>query len=366
MRLGSALKLSPTARHAAASGPSPGSRIPDPESRPIPAVADLTQLFRVLADDTRFRLLRLLDREELTVNELAEITQLAQPRISNHLKILREENLISERRSGSWRHYRLNLDEVSDQYASLQPVLEAAWRDGDRFAADDKRLAEVLAARQPETALAFFDQLAERWDEYRETLFGDAVGREILRAFLPEDLVVADVGTGTGYALHVFGNRAKKLIAIDRSEAMLDLARRKAQNAGLDRVEFRLANVSEEVPLADGEADVITLIQVLHHLEHPSAMIGRLAKALKPGGLLIINDLMEHQELWLCRELQHDWPGFARERIDDWLRAAGLRLSSWDVLPGKPLPNQEGQKLRVPDGFTAVARRQRPEFPSDF
>lgn len=316
---------------------------------------DITRLFRTLSDETRFRLLRLLWREELTVNEIAAITQLAQPRISNHLKILKEEGLIVERRRGSWRHYRVDRDQVGEPVRALWPTLESTWKDDALFGADDKRLRDVLAARESDIEGTFFDQLAERWDEIRGSLFGDALGREVLRTFLPPGMIVADIGTGTGYMLELFGNRCEKLIAIDNSEAMLAAARQKARAAGLKNIEFRHADAAAS-PLAPGEAHVITVIQVLHHIEDPGLVIRSLARGLKPGGSLIISDFIEHQEQWLRTELQHRWSGFSRAQVTGWLGAAGLKLTSWDILPGRAYISAEGQRALVPDGFTAVAR----------
>lgn len=324
--------------------------------RSPPSSRHVTRLFRILSDETRFRLLRLLWREELTVNELSAITQLAQPRISNHLKILREENLIVERREGSWRHYRVETDELTEPARTLWPTLEQAWTDHIDFEADDKRLSEVLANRAQEPRGTFFDALAEQWDDIRASLFGDALARDVLRTFLPPGLVVADIGTGTGYVFQLFGASAGKLIAIDNSEAMLQRAAEKARAAGLENVEFRLAS-AEENPLQPEEADVITLVQVLHHLENPGDVIRKLATGLRPGGRLILSDFLNHNEAWLREELQHRWNGFTREKVIGWLREAGLRPGNFDVLPGSTYISADGTRLPVPDGFLVVGRK---------
>lgn len=326
--------------------------IPSPEEQL--AAREVTRLFRVLSDETRFRLLRLLSREELTVNELARITQLAQPRISNHLKILREEELLIERRDGSWRHYRVDMDQITPTAQSLWPMLESAWDDESQFAGDDKRLSEVMADRSNEPRRSFFDELAGQWDEIRDSLFGDALGREILRIFLPRDLVVADIGTGTGYVLQVFANRVQKLIAIDKSAAMLEVAQAKAEASGLSNVEFRLVDI-EKTSLKPNEADLITMIQVLQHLENPAAALRSIAAGLRPDGSLIVSDFLQHDESWLREQLQHRWSGFSRVKLEEWLAAANLELTSFEVLPGRVYVSPEGHRLRVPDGFTAVA-----------
>jgi ArsR family transcriptional regulator len=325
--------------------------------RPTPTARDLTELFRTLSDETRFRLLRLLSRQELTVNELSTITQLAQPRISNHLKILREEKLIVERRAGSWRHYRVDQDQLPEVVVGCWPLLEGAWKDNDQFAADDKRLGLVMEERNREGVGSFFDQLAHRWDAIRATLFGDAIGRGILQAFIPKGLVVADVGTGTGYMLELFGRRAGRLIAIDHSETMLALAREKVAAAGIDNVDFRLADVQTTSPLAAGEADLVTIVQVLHHLDHPERAVAGLAHGIKPGGMLILSDFVEHQESWLRDQLHHRWLGFTQQKVERWMTEAGLTLESWDVLAGRRFEAEDGEWLTIPDSFIVVGRK---------
>jgi ArsR family transcriptional regulator len=325
--------------------------------KPIPSGRDLAGLFRTLSDETRLRLLRLLSRQELTVNELSTITQLAQPRISNHLKILREDGLIVERRSGSWRHYRVAHEDLAVTVRRWWPLLEESWQGEDAYLADDKRLAQVLDERSRHAGGSFFDELANRWDELRASLFGDAIGRGVLQALLPDGLVVADVGTGTGYMLEIFGARPRRLVAIDHSEAMLGVARQKVQAAGLSNVEYRLADIQNESPLKPGEVDLLTIVQVLHHVEAPERSIALLAPGIRPGGLLIISDFVEHREGWLRSELQHRWLGFPRQKVEAWLREAGLSLTSWDVLPSRRYESEGGESLAIPDSFIAVARR---------
>jgi ubiquinone/menaquinone biosynthesis C-methylase UbiE/DNA-binding transcriptional ArsR family regulator len=317
----------------------------------------ITRLFRILSDETRFRLLRLLWKEELTVNELAAITQLAQPRISNHLKILREEKLIIERRDRSWRYYRVDQNQLIGSAKLLLPALEQSWQENAHYEADDKRLAEVLTAREQRPEGTFFDQLAAQWDDIRSSLFGDELGRGILRSFLPSGLTVADVGTGTGYVVHLFGPIAKKIIAIDNSDAMLEQARLGAEAAGLTNVEFRKAN-AEESSLEKEEADLITLVQVLHHFEHPEIILRNLVAGLKPGGLMIISDFLDHQEAWLHERFHHRWSGFPRNEVMGWFEQCGLTMQSFDVLPGKVYESSKEISLRVPDGFTAIGKKK--------
>lgn len=320
-------------------------------------VADVTRLFRTLGDPTRLRLLRLMADHELSVMELAEVTQLAQSRVSNHLKVLREEGLIQERRDGAWRHYRLDRDRLPGAARELWGAVEPSLVDEAPFAADAKRLMRVLAQRHNGRKGHFFEVNAGEWDNIRAELFGDSIAREMLRAFLPPGLVVADVGSGTGYMIELLAHRPERLIAIDTSEAMLAVARRKVADLHLDNVEFRHGD-AHEPPLAPGEVDLLLLVMLLHHLAEPARALANAARALKPGGRLLVVDFVEHQETWLRDLMDNRRLGFAKNDLETILRSAGLVLDFWSVLPGRPWITPDNTRVNVPDAFAALARRQ--------
>ncbi|MBX3727614.1 MAG: ArsR family transcriptional regulator [Candidatus Sumerlaeia bacterium] len=315
----------------------------------------LSRLFKVLSDPTRLRLLHLMALEELSVMELAEVTQLAQSRVSNHLKVLREEGLIEERREGAWRHYRVEAERLPEGPRRLWDSIRAAWEADDAALADQRRLEAVLARRTAREG-RFFETIADRWDAVRAELFGDTIGRLVLRPFVPADAVVADLGCGTGYAFELFGDRPRRLIAIDSSPAMLAVARRKVKALGLRNVEFREGD-AEAPPLKAGEASVATLLMVLHHLEEPARALAAVGRALRPGGCVLIADFAAHQQTWLRETMQHRWLGFSRPALEEMLGAAGLRTTSWSVMPGRSWVTEESRRVQVPDGFVCTATK---------
>ncbi len=317
------------------------------------ATDDLTRLFRTLGDPTRLRLLRLVAECELSVMELAEVTQLAQSRISNHLKVLREEGLVYERREGPWRHYRLDADRLPEHTRGLWASMEGSWEEDDQYLADRARLGGVLSRRHSRNG-HLFERLADQWDTIRDEMFGDSIARAMLRALLPRDTVVADIGTGTGYLIELLGEKPRRVIAIDASEAMLSVAREKVRSLGLKNVEFREGD-AHDPPLQPGEANMVTFLMVLHYLADPAAAIKAAARALKPGGRLLIVDFARHEETWLRDQMEHRWLGFARAALEAILSEAGLVMDTWSVLPGKPWNTPEGRRVTVPDGFAALA-----------
>src|SRR5699024_2540404 len=115
-------------------------------------LASASSLLRLLADPTRVRLLALLEREELTVAELAAILQLAQPRVSTHLAKLKEAGLVHDRRAGVSAYYRAQTDPGTDQTVLLGALRE--HMDDALLHTDAERLPAVLAHRAGEQGWA--------------------------------------------------------------------------------------------------------------------------------------------------------------------------------------------------------------------
>ena len=315
---------------------------------------DVIRLFKTLADPTRLRLLRLLSRDELTVGEIAEVTALAQSRVSNHLRILREEGLVSERHEGA-SHYYSQATPYPQHAAGLHSLLEARWNEPGFYPEDLDRLPGVKRARRSRRD-AYIAQIASQWDNLRQDLFGDAIAREILRALLPPGLVVVDIGTGTGYVPELFAGRAARVVGVDPSSDMLSVARSKAMRLGIEGLEY-VQGSAEEPPVPPAIADVVTLAMVLHYIEAPQVAIAAAARLLKPGGMLMVADFVEHSHQWLQERQAHLWLGFRHERVLEWATTAGLEARSVITLPGRSFTDSDGNRLQVPDAFLMTAAR---------
>jgi ubiquinone/menaquinone biosynthesis C-methylase UbiE len=168
----------------------------------------------------------------------------------------------------------------------------------------------------------FFDGVAAQWERLRQTLYGDGVRRAALTAARVEaGMLVADIGTGTGFLAAGALAIGARVIGIDASDEMLRQATEKL--TGKD-FQGRTGDV-EKLPLGDGEVDAVVANMVLHHAPDPAAAVREMARVLKPGGRLVISDTDSHQEDWL-REAHHDlWMGFDRVEVARWLFRAGLR-----------------------------------------
>jgi len=311
--------------------------------------ADLLQkIFRTLGDPTRVRILALLEREELAVHELMEALGMAQSRVSRHLGILREAGLLRDRREGTFALYRFERPAPgpwSEAWALASRALAAdPVADRDRLA-----LARVLEERAARSR-SFFDAVGPEWDALRKVWNDDALRARALARVLPRDLVVADVGTGTGTLALELAGAGLRVVAIDHSRAMLDAARRKLAESGTEDVDLRLGE-AEALPLADGEVDAAFAHLVLQYLPAPGRAIAELARVVKPGGAVVVVDFVRHDREWMRQELGVVWLGFAPEEVASWLREAGLEQVRVEV----QAPNARGGDL--PSTFIADARR---------
>jgi ubiquinone/menaquinone biosynthesis C-methylase UbiE len=167
----------------------------------------------------------------------------------------------------------------------------------------------------------YFDAVAGRWEDMRRQFFGEGVRRAAIDAAqIAPGSVVVDVGTGTGFLADAALDAGARVIAVDASAGMLDQVRRRLSGRS---IEVREGDV-EALPVDSGEADAVLANMVLHHAPDPARAIGEMARALKPGGRLVITDADTHTHEWLRIE-QHDrWLGFERDDVARWFREAGL------------------------------------------
>jgi ArsR family transcriptional regulator len=276
---------------------------------------------RALADPTRLRLMALLEQEELSVNELQEITRLGQSRISTHLGQLQEAGLVQSRREGKRTFYKLN--GTSDKAAeALIKLAISGGKELPEFAEDGLNLKRAIALRK-EQAQIYFNQVAGRFDRsYGPGRSWQAFGHLLLRIVPPVE--IADLGSGEGLISELLARRAKKVIAVDNSEKMVSFGAEKAKKNGLKNLEFRLGDL-ERPPINPSSVDVAVLSQALHHAENPAQAIASAHKILRPGGHILILDLLEH-DFDEARELYGDrWMGFKTSELHRWLESAGFK-----------------------------------------
>ena len=289
---------------------------------------------RALADPTRLRIIALLERDELSVNELQEITRMGQSRISTHLGLLQDAGLLQSRREGKRTFYKWREDADAVAREFIQLAVRGAKETGEH-AADRLNLKRVLARRN-EQAQAYFNHIAGRFDRvYGPGRSWQAFGHLLLRILPP--LIVADLGSGEGLLSELLARRCKKVIAVDNSEKIVAFGAAKAKKNGLKNLEFRLGDL-ENPPVEPQSVDLVILSQALHHAAVPANAIGSAFKMLRSGGQIMILDLLQHN-FYKARELYGDrWPGFAESDLHRWLEGAGFKKIEISVVAREEQP----------------------------
>jgi ArsR family transcriptional regulator len=289
---------------------------------------------RALSDATRLRIVALLERGELSVAELQEITRLGQSRISTHLGLLADCALVQSRREGKRTFYKLNENADAPAREFIQLAIRGA-KELPEHSHDQINLKRVLARRR-EQAQVFFNQIAGRFDRvYGPGRSWQAFGHLLLRILPP--LVVADLGAGEGLLSELLARRAKKVIAVDNSEKIVEFGKTKAKKNGLKNLEFRRGDL-QNPPIDANSVDLVILSQALHHAEIPADAIAAAHKILKPRGQILILDLLKHN-FDKARELYGDrWLGFAESDLHHWLENAEFKKIEVSIVAREEQP----------------------------
>ena len=311
-----------------------------------------------LADTTRSRLLLLLDRRQLTVSELCGIMQLPQSTVSRHLKALADSGWVSARVDGtshlytmtrpSTRSGRSDLAEGRDELDTAARRLWSLVRDqvGPTPAAlqDERRLQAALADRRTKSQ-EFFSSSAGQWDRLRDELYGERFHLGALAALANCEWVLGDLGCGTGETTATLAPFVARVIAVDASAAMLQAARKRLH--GFENVELRRGDL-EALPIDDGRLDAATLMLVLHYVPEPERALAEVARVLKPGGRLILVDMLPHDRDSYRQQMGHVWLGFAEDQIARMLADAGFGVTR--IVPLAPDARAKGPGLFVATG----------------
>jgi ArsR family transcriptional regulator len=297
-------------------------------------MASTLKSLRALSDPTRLRIIALLERDELSVNELQEITRMGQSRISTHLGLLQEADLLQSRREGKRTFYKLQPVTEGVALETIRLGIRGA-KELPEYGADQINLKRILARRHDQEQV-YFNQVAGRFDRsYGPGRSWQAFGHLLLRILPP--LVVADLGSGEGLLSELLARRAKKVIAVDNSEKMVTFGANKAKKNGLKNLEFRLGDL-ENPPIDPHSVDLVILSQALHHAAEPAKAISSAHKILRPGGQLWMLDLSKHK-FEKARELYGDrWLGFVESDLHHWLEAAGFKKIEISVVAREEEP----------------------------
>ena len=275
-------------------------------------------LFRLLSDSTRLRLLRIVARDRFNVTELTGILGVAQSNVSRHLGLLKDAGLVTEEREAGYVYYRVAENARSNGHGPLWALLDTHFESAaaDRAVrADDARAQEVLRLRK------------ENFDTHgdpRQLVPGRswAAWARALGHLLPP-LNVADIGCGEGYLTLEAARWARSVVAIDRSDEVLERAKALARRRRVTNVTWKKGDLAK-VPLKDESVDVALLSQSLHHAAHPERALAEATRVVKPAGRVLVLDLREHDQAWVRNRFGDRHLGFTTSELESLLRDAGL------------------------------------------
>jgi ArsR family transcriptional regulator len=286
-----------------------------------------------LSDQTRCRMLLLLERHELTVSELCAVLQMPQSSVSRHLKTLADDDWVASRRDGTSRFYSMPADDLDAGAARLWPLIREQVAATSAAGQDDRRLRGVLARRRAKSQ-EFFANAAAGWDRLRQDLYGDTFYLSAVLGLIDPNLLVGDLGCGTGQLTETVAPYVRQVIAVDASMDMLDAARARLDGATTN-VEFRKGEL-ESLPIGDGELDVAVLSLVLHYSPAPPKALSEAARVIRPGGRVLVVDMLPHEHEEYQQQMGHVWLGFSDKQMTRYLANAGFSDVRVRNLPANP------------------------------
>lgn len=295
-------------------------------------MADSWETLKLLSDSTRVRILALLVREELSVAELQEVLDMGQSRISSHLGLLRQGELVHDRREGKKTYYVVN-SSFDSQGLALMKAACASVEGTKQISTDQSNLKRIVEKRK-QLSEQYFNSVAGRLGKnYCPGRSWEGIGHFLLH--LTPKIIVADLGAGEGLISQLLARRAKEVICVDNSPKMIEFGRDLAEKNGLTNLSYQLGDI-EDIPLKSQSVDLALLSQALHHAQHPETAINEAFRILKPGGQIIIIDLLDHQ-FEKARELYSDkWLGFSENRLYQYLKRSGFYKIDINVVAREP------------------------------
>ncbi|MGJ8632883.1 MAG: ArsR/SmtB family transcription factor [Luteolibacter sp.] len=278
-------------------------------------MSSIIKSLKLISDPTRLRILMLLQREALSVAEIQEVLGMGQSRISTQLSQLKNAGLVTDERYGKNNVYSASLP------PSLAPIITQTAAEIPESETDSLAVEHILKKRK-DTSRAYFDELAGRFGkDYVPGRSWKALAEALLKSLNYRH--VADLGAGEGTLSQLLSQRAEKVIAVDLSPKMVDFAQKLATTNGIHNLEFRIGDI-EQPPIEKETIDLAILSQALHHAENPQRAIDAAFQILRPGGRIIILDLLQHN-FTEARELYADrWLGFSESHLATMLKKSGF------------------------------------------
>ena len=289
---------------------------------------EFVRTLKALADPLRLRILAAVAEEELTVGEVQDVIESVQSSVSRNLAILREAGFVQARKEGTSVYFSARR-QMPEPARELFKSLHLRLGDMPEVKKDRTRLEQVRR-RRLQRSQSYFESLAGDWERIRKSYFDDRVASLAIEKLLPRDLTIADIGCGTGSLTFELARFARKVIGVDLSQEMLRRARAVAKERAARNVEFYQGDALE-LPLESDSVDAAFCVMVMHFLPDPERAIAGLCRIARPGGSVVLVDLVEHKQEWMREQMAHQWLGFDRGSIEKWFCGAGAESVDYDL-----------------------------------
>lgn len=292
---------------------------------------ELLSASKAVSDETRLRILHILSFGAFSVNEVVEILEMGQSRISRHLKILTEAGLIANRREGSLVYSFLpEENQTGFRFPDeLSKLLLSYKEDLPFWERDQKRVHQILVNRE-KSSQSFFDTVAENWEKLQEETLHPKLYRTWILNELPSQCEqILDLGCGPGSLIPYLLNKSKHVVGVDNSSKMIELAETSyGKNPSVSLLNAPL----ESIPLPDNSCDAVVASMVLHHISHPPTVLDEIRRVLKPGGTFCLVDLTKHNYEIMRDNFYDLWLGFEPELLESWLSNVKMPIESLDEI----------------------------------
>ena len=289
---------------------------------------EFVRTLKALADPLRLRILAAVAEEELTVGEVQDVVESVQSSVSRNLAILREAGFVQDRKEGTSVYFSARR-QMPEPARELFNSLHMRLGDIPEVKNDKARL-EQARRRRLQRSQGYFESVAGDWERIRKSYFDDRVTSLAIEKLLPRDLTLADIGCGTGSLTFELARFARKVIGVDLSQEMLRRARTVARERDVCNVEFHQGDALK-LAIDSNSVDAAFCVMVLHFLPDPERAIAGLCRITRPGGSVILVDLVEHKQEWMREQMAHQWLGFARGSIEKWFHDAGAESVDYDL-----------------------------------
>ncbi|MEZ4754663.1 MAG: metalloregulator ArsR/SmtB family transcription factor [Bdellovibrionota bacterium] len=297
---------------------------------------NIVDTYKLLADESRLRLLSILEKGYFNVQELTSILELGQSTVSHHLKLLGNSNLTKKRKEGTWTYYSLNqnfaqdpIEKIINNFFEVAKSLNGSSSLTELLSADKTAVQEVLNIRRDET-LEFFDSIAGTGKELRPEMSIEDRLVEVIKNSSPATATFADLGCGKASLLKHLLPRTGETIGVDYSQSLLDEAKEVLGGLAAS-VDLRLGYL-EHLPLADNSVQTALTYMVLHHVSAPIEALKEAYRVLEPGGQLLVVDLMPHNNDEMRERYGDRWLGFDPKEFQSWISECGFCSSNFEVL----------------------------------